>query len=224
MLELLRHSTRNVVAALLAGLLLRLWFIHYYPVIDGDTLVYGEIARNWFWHGIYGFTRADGIHPTLIRLPGYPLFLGICFFLFGVDHYTPILFLQAAIDLCSCLLAAAFAARMVSRKAGVATLYLAALCPFTANFVAAPLTETPTIFCIALGLYALARYLERPQSTDFGWLVLGPGLQHQLRRACCVRTERCWASCLCLRCSGMDECISQRDRAQGWPAPARCLR
>ncbi len=162
MLVLLRHATKNAVVALMAGLLLRLWFIHYYPVVDGDSLVYGEIARNWFWHGIYGFTRANGIHPTLIRLPGYPLFLGICFSFFGVDQYTKVLLLQAVIDLCSCLLVAGFAARMVSRKAGIATLYLAALCPFTANYVASPLTETPTLFCIALGLYALARYVERP--------------------------------------------------------------
>jgi 4-amino-4-deoxy-L-arabinose transferase-like glycosyltransferase len=169
MLVLLRHATKNVVAAMAAGLLLRLWFIHYYPVVDGDSLVYGEIARNWFWHGIYGFTQANGIHPTLIRLPGYPLFLGVCFFFFGVDHYTNVLILQAAVDLCSCLLVAGFAARTISRRAGIATLYLAALCPFTANFVASPLTETPTLFCIALGLYALVRYVERPGFGGWFW-------------------------------------------------------
>ncbi len=171
MLELLRHSTRNVVAALVAGLLLRLWFIHYYPVVDGDTLVYGEIARNWFGHGIYGLNGTNGAYPTLIRLPGYPLFLGICFFFFGVNHYTGILWLQAIIDLCACLLVAGFAARTVSHRAGVATLYLAALCPFTANYVASPLTETPTIFCIALGLYALARYLEQPRFGGWFWVL-----------------------------------------------------
>jgi 4-amino-4-deoxy-L-arabinose transferase-like glycosyltransferase len=169
MLILLRNATRHVVAALVAGLLLRLWFIHYYPVIDGDTLVYGGIAHNWFWQGIYGFTRPDGLRPTLIRLPGYPLFLSICFFFFGVDHYGKILVLQALIDLCSCLLVAGFAARAISRRAGIATLYLAALCPFTANYVASPLTETPSIFCIALGLYALARYIERPSCSVWFW-------------------------------------------------------
>ncbi len=167
-----RHATGHVTAALLAGLLLRLWFIHYYPVVDGDSLVYGEIARNWFWHGIYGFTRNTGIHPTLIRLPGYPFFLGICFFVFGIDHYTPVLLLQAALDLCGCLLLGDFASRLVSRRAGVATLYLAALCPFTANFVAAPLTETLTLFCISAGLYALARYAERPGLNRWFWALV----------------------------------------------------
>jgi hypothetical protein len=38
------------------------------------------------------------------------------------------------------------------------TLWLAALCPFTANYVATALTETPTLFCIALAFYALTRW------------------------------------------------------------------
>jgi 4-amino-4-deoxy-L-arabinose transferase-like glycosyltransferase len=172
MLYLLRHTTRHVIAALAAGLLLRLWFIHYYPVVDGDSLVYGEIARNWFWHHIYGFTRTTGIHPTLIRLPGYPLFLAVCFLVFGIDHYWPVLVIQALIDLASCLLLAGFAARTIGRRAGIATLYLAALCPFTANYVASPLTETPTLFCIALGMYALMRYVEQPSYGKWFWALV----------------------------------------------------
>ena len=43
-------------------------------------------------------------------------------------------------------------------------LYLAALCPFTANYVAAPLSETLSIFCIALGCAALVWLQMRP-----GW-------------------------------------------------------
>ena len=161
-----------LIVALFAGLLLRLWFIHYYPVVEGDSLVYGEIARNWFWHGIYGFTRSTGIHPTLIRLPGYPLFLGICFFLFGIDHYHAVLLVQAVMDLITCLVIGGFAAHAISRKAGIAALYLAALCPFTANYVALPLTETPTLFCIALGFYALLRYVERPGFGRWFWVLV----------------------------------------------------
>jgi 4-amino-4-deoxy-L-arabinose transferase-like glycosyltransferase len=169
---LLRHATKSTLAALFLGLLLRLWFIHYYPVIEGDTLVYGEIAHNWFWHGIFGLMRVNGIQPTIVRLPGYPLFLGICFLIFGVEHYTPVLVIQAVMDLATCLLVAGFCVRLISRRAGIVALYLAALCPFTANFVASPLTETPTLFCIALGLYALARYVERPGFTAWFWVLV----------------------------------------------------
>jgi len=171
MVDLLRHATRHVVVALVAGFLLRFWFIHYYPVVDGDSLVYGEIARNWFWHGVYGFTLPSGIRPTLIRLPGYPLFLAVGFCFLGIDHYIRILWLQAGMDLATCLLVAGFATRAISRRAGVTTLYLAALCPFTANFVASPLTETPTLCCVALGLYALARYTERPEFNRWFWVL-----------------------------------------------------
>jgi len=42
------------------------------------------------------------------------------------------------------------------------TLVLAALCPFTAAYAVAPLTETPTLFAIALALWALARFHAQP--------------------------------------------------------------
>ncbi|HEX4022852.1 MAG TPA: glycosyltransferase family 39 protein [Acidobacteriaceae bacterium] len=156
------RARKHLLIALGIGLVLRLWFIHAYPVIAGDSLIYGDIAKNWFWHGVYGLTVEGGFQPTLIRLPGYPLFLAACFRLFGMEHYNAVLFAQTAIDLGACLLVAAFAAHCISLRAGIVALYLAALCPFTANYVATPLTETLSVFCIALGLYAFARYVEHP--------------------------------------------------------------
>ncbi|HUZ05091.1 MAG TPA: glycosyltransferase family 39 protein [Acidobacteriaceae bacterium] len=167
MLFLLKRARWHVFLALLLGLLLRLWFIHAYPLVDGDSLIYGDIAKNWFWHGVYGLTVKRGIQPTLIRLPGYPLFLAGCFRLFGMEHYLAVLYTQTAVDLSTYLLVAAFAARYVSLRCGIVALYLAALCPFTANYVASPLTETLSLFCIALGLYAFARYVEHPRLN--GW-------------------------------------------------------
>jgi hypothetical protein len=66
-------------------------------------------------------------------------------------------------DLATCLLIADFVRRICGHKAAMAALWLAVLCPFTANYVAMPLTETPSIFCVALGLCAFAAVLERPQ-------------------------------------------------------------
>ena len=43
---------------------------------------------------------------------------------------------------------------------------LAALCPFTANYVASPLTETLSIFCVALGFRAFAEVLGAPRRMD----------------------------------------------------------
>ncbi|HEY6445557.1 MAG TPA: glycosyltransferase family 39 protein [Acidobacteriaceae bacterium] len=153
-----------VTLALVCGAALRLWFIHAYPEVQGDTLIYGDIAKNWMLHGVYGLSGSGGMHSTLIRLPGYPLFLILGFRLFGMEHYNAVMLLQTALDLTTCLLIAGFARRIWSTRAGWWALWLAALCPFTANYVAAPLAETPELFCIALAFYALARFLVCP-----GW-------------------------------------------------------
>jgi hypothetical protein len=166
-----------VLLALGLGAWLRLWFLWHFPQVNGDGLVYGDIAKNWLLHGIYGRTdyAAIGatIRPTLIRLPGYPLFLAASFRVFGVDHYGAVLYLQVAIDLVSALIVGWTTRVIAGDRAGMWALFLAALCPFTANYVGAPLTETLSIFCIALGCAALV------------WLELRPG----------------WAPCLLLAAS-----------------------
>jgi 4-amino-4-deoxy-L-arabinose transferase-like glycosyltransferase len=162
-----------VAGALAAGAFLRLWFIHAFPQIQGDSLLYADIARNWLTHGIYGRTLLHPggpatIVPTLVRLPGYPGFLALCFAIFGRQNYLAVLYLQVAIDLASCLLIAGYVLRLCGRPAALAALWLAALCPFTANYVAMPLTETLSIFCVTLGLYAFAVVLDRPR---WGWML-----------------------------------------------------
>jgi 4-amino-4-deoxy-L-arabinose transferase-like glycosyltransferase len=144
--------------ALAAGVALRLWFVTHTARVVGDSLLYGNIARNWMEHGVYSFTSAGAPVPTLIRLPGYPLFLMACFRLFGVDHYTAVMYVQCAIDLCTCLLIAALAGRLFGRRAAMAALWLSALCPFMAIYTAAPLTEVLTLFTIGLTFYGLERW------------------------------------------------------------------
>lgn len=164
----MRPAHRTLVAVALAlalGAALRLWFLWHFPQVNGDGLVYGDIAKNWL-HGTYG--RTDyGLHevtvrPTLIRLPGYPLFLAACFRIFGVDHYGAVLYLQVAIDLASALAVAWTARAVAGHRAGTLALFFAALCPFTANYVAAPLGETLSIFCIALSCTTLVWIERRP--------------------------------------------------------------
>src|SRR5271154_6769531 len=111
--------------ALLAGVGLRLWFIGHAARIAGDTLLYGDIARNLLEHGVYGFTvEGHAPRPTLIRVPGYPLFLAACFRVFGVEQYQPVLYLQVLVDMASCSLASALAGRLFGRRAAMAALWL----------------------------------------------------------------------------------------------------
>src|SRR5215469_11132253 len=170
-----------IALACAAGLALRVWFIVHTARIDGDTLIYGDIAKNLMAHGVYGFSQtAKGPVPTLIRLPGYPLFLMLCFRVFGVDHYTAVMGVQAVIDMVTCGLVAGLAGRLFGWRGGLAALWLAAVCPFTANYVAAPLTETLSLFCIALAFYGL----ERWKSVGMGWnrwvWVMGASLGYAL--------------------------------------------
>jgi hypothetical protein len=155
--------------ALAGGAALRLWFIHSYPEVQGDPLIYGGIAKNWMLHGVYGSTTSGMLQPTLIRLPGYPLFLMLCFKLFGMEHYHAVMYAQTAIDLGTCLLIAAIACRLWNEKAGWWALWLACMCPFTANYAATPLTETLELFMIALAVYALLRFLYAP---EWKWTLL----------------------------------------------------
>jgi len=150
---LLGHRRWFLVFAL-AALALRLLFYFRFPHVTGDSLIYGDIARNWLDHGIFGLTHAEGVRPTWIRLPGYPAFLALSFTLFGREHYHAVLLAQIGIDIVGCLVIADLARRTVSTRAAKFAFALAALCPFTANYTVAPLAETLSIFFTAVALDA----------------------------------------------------------------------
>ena len=164
-----------MVWALLAGLILRAAFVHSRPDVSGDTLLYGEIAQNVLKHHLYGRTT-DSLHATWIRLPGYPLFLAACFLLFGVGNYYPVLWVNVVLDLGTCLLIGALAERLGGRRVGLIALWIAVLCPFTANYCAVALTETPSLLCVAVAFYGSQR-LEQSPGAQFRWAaVVGTGL------------------------------------------------
>jgi hypothetical protein len=159
--------------ALLAGTALRLLFILRFPEFDSDSDVYGMIAKNLLLHHAYALDTP--FRPTLIRLPGYPIFLALIFKVFGMGNFAPVRPIQMVIDLGSCLLIGAFVRDHVSRRAGLWALWLAALCPFTANLTSVPLTETDSIFCVALGIFAAGRLIQRIQAHErfpWGYIVL----------------------------------------------------
>jgi 4-amino-4-deoxy-L-arabinose transferase-like glycosyltransferase len=164
---MLRESRRYFLLITFAAFALRLVFYFRFPHVTGDTLVYGDIARNWLDHGIFGLTHSDGVHPTLIRLPGYPAFLAACFVLFGREHYHAVLLVQIVIDVVTCFFIADLARRSVSEGAGRWAFLLPALCPFTANYTVAPLAETLSIFFVALALdAAVAGFLASEEGRD----------------------------------------------------------
>jgi hypothetical protein len=163
-----------VALALTAGLALRLWVLQSLFEVNGDSLIYGGLAKNLLLHGQFDLTLPSGeMYPTLIRLPGYPIFLAVCFRLFGMENYYSAACVQIALELLGCLLLAGFVRRIapsaVSRGAALATLWLAALCPFTACYTAEPLAETPTLFVLALAMWAMARFRDEPNWANALW-------------------------------------------------------
>ncbi len=149
---------KHLLPALLAGLALRLFFIWRFPFYSGDTAYYEELARNWLYHGVYGFYSHGQLLPSDARVPGYPAFLAAIYFLAGPGRKA-VMLAQAFVDLATCVLAAGIASRLAAdapdaARGRVATgaLWLTALCPFTANYAAVPLTEVLATFFSTLAL------------------------------------------------------------------------
>jgi 4-amino-4-deoxy-L-arabinose transferase-like glycosyltransferase len=159
MLRLIRRNKLFFLAFTLLGLLLRGYFLHWHFLFEGDSLVYGDLAKNWVLHGIYGITDDGSVMPVNIRMPGYPAFLAVSFRLFGLEHYAAVVRAQLVIDLLTCFLIAAGARRLRPDRAKIA-FALAALCPFTANYAATPLPETLSIFAAAVALLFALRAIQ----------------------------------------------------------------
>jgi 4-amino-4-deoxy-L-arabinose transferase-like glycosyltransferase len=168
--RLLRQSWRFFLLFTLAALALRLFFFFRFAHVTGDSLIYGDIARNWLDHGVFGMTHADGPHPTWIRLPGYPAFVAACFLLFGREHYNAILLAQIAIDVAGCcFFVADLARRTLSERAARWAFVVAALCPFTANYAVAPLAETLSIFFTVVALDCAVAGFDALDARRGGW-------------------------------------------------------
>jgi hypothetical protein len=164
--------------ALGAGLCLRLYFVLKFPATSGDTVLYEQIATNWLKHHEYAMNVGGAITPVDLRMPGYPAFLAIIYALTGrtgADARLWVMLAQIGIDLISCLVIARLAALLAcpsedsapNNRVYPVALWLAALCPFTANYTAVPLTEVFATFWTALACYALAIALRRVQKPDF---------------------------------------------------------
>jgi 4-amino-4-deoxy-L-arabinose transferase-like glycosyltransferase len=169
--ELVRKNLRFFLLFSVAALLLRLIFLLRFPGVVTDSFIYGDIAKNWLQHGIYGLSGAGEISPTYIRLPGYPAFLVFIFAIFGVDHYRAVLVVQMFVDLGTCFLVAAIAQRLLGPRCARVAFVMAALCPFLADYSAAALTETLEVFFTALTLHLALRALERARLRD--WAACG---------------------------------------------------
>jgi hypothetical protein len=166
------------VFALAVGLGLRLLFVLQFPATSGDTVLYEQIATNWLKHHVFGMDVYGRITPVDMRMPGYPAFLALIYLLSGrVGEPARVwaLLAQVVVDLLGCLVIARLAEILTcasendagSKRASTIALWLAVLCPFTANYTAVPLTEVFACFWTAFGCAVLVVALRRVAKPDF---------------------------------------------------------
>ncbi len=176
------------IVALLAGACLRLLFVLKFPAASGDTILYDQLAANWLKLGKLAMDIGGQVTPVDLRMPGYPAFLAIVYAVTGRTGDSarmPVMLAQVLVDLAACLVIAALAALLASlcgpqaktKRVFVVALWLAALCPFTANYVAVPLTEVWAVFLTAVAFVLLAMVATRSSGDAVplpaGWKVGG---------------------------------------------------
>ncbi|MGH9575178.1 MAG: glycosyltransferase family 39 protein [Candidatus Acidiferrales bacterium] len=175
----------NAALAVCVGLGLRLLFVLKFPAFDtGDGPFYIRLAINWLKKGVYGFSIDGRLTPVDMRVPGYPAFLAAIFAVAG-NSQRAVMLVQVAVDLTTCFLVVGLAsllARPESRRRVVlAALWLAALCPFIANYTAVVLCEVLVTFLTALAfLVLLETEIGRPggvkwrnSRTSMAWFLAG---------------------------------------------------
>jgi hypothetical protein len=166
------------VTPLLSGLCLRLLLVLRFPATSGDTVLYEQMAANWLKHGVYAMEVNGAMQPVDLRMPGYPAYLALVYWLTGKTGEAARIWVmlgQVAVDLLGCLLIAALARALTedildketSQRAGTAVLWLAALCPLTANYVAVPLTEVFAVALTAMVLLLLVVAVRRVAQPSF---------------------------------------------------------
>jgi hypothetical protein len=168
----------HLIAASAAGMALRLFFILKFPANSSDTVLYEQMATNWLKHHIYAMEVGGVITPVDLRMPGYPAYLALVYWLTGktgdAAHFGVMLG-QAVVDVASIVFVVFLAGLLLDlgdKQARqmpvlVAAMWMAALCPFTANYTAVPLTESFAVAITAIALVLLVRLCASIQDLMF---------------------------------------------------------
>ena len=142
------------LALLAAAACFRIAVAHWLPNdTPDDGRTYAQIARNVLERHVYSHATEAPYDPSLIRLPGYPIFLAAIYSVIGHTNNGGVRIVQALIDTGTCALVALLAFywqpdEKRKRTTAVAALALAAVCPFTTIYAATILTEVPTTFLV----------------------------------------------------------------------------
>ena len=174
----MRRNFSSAITALAAGACLRFFFVLKHQASSGDTILYEQIATNWLKYHVYAMNVDGMVTAVDIRVPGYPAFLAVIYWLsgkIGPDARRWVMSVQVVVDLLTCAVAGCLAATLLalairtlrSWRVFLVALWLTVLCPFTANYVAVPLTETLATLFTTLTILFLCLLLLRVRGPIF---------------------------------------------------------
>src|SRR5438552_8468025 len=149
-----RRDVWVVLLLIILAVGFRIAVAHWLPNdVPDDGKTYAQIARNVLEQHVYSHETEAPYDPSLIRVPGYPLFLATIYSVFGHTNNSAVRIVQALIDTGTCALVAwlAFLWQPDERRkiaTAIAALALAAVNPFTTIYAATILTEVPATFLI----------------------------------------------------------------------------
>ena len=161
----------------------RISVAHWLPNdVPDDGRVYAQISRNMLERHVYSHDSEAPFAPSLIRLPGYPLFLAAIYSVFGHINNGAVRIMQALVETGTCVLIAVLAFywqpdEKKKRASALAALVLAAVCPFTTIYVATILTEVLTNFLVMALMLAVTLAFRKSDvsraNSLFWWTVSG---------------------------------------------------
>lgn len=146
-----------------------------------DGRVYAQIARDVLEQHVFSQDAEPPYEPTLIRTPGYPLFIAAIYSIFGHSNNGAVRISQGLLDAGTCVLVAvlAFIWQPDERRkltTALIALGLAALNPFTTIYSATILPEVPTMFLAVAGCVSASLALQSPKSKHRILFWIGAGL------------------------------------------------
>jgi len=185
--ERMSRKTASIVFAIaLAVRLVIAFWVHPWLVSHG--------YQHWGWEWNDGYDALaknlisgdgyslDGIHPTALRMPLYPLLLASILKVVGPNTYIPCVFLiQSLLSALTALICYYLGSRLFDRTSGVIAGLIYALHPSAVIYVARCTTEPLFFFIIALSSLLLVEALDRPKAWTLALAGVCFGLSYLVR-------------------------------------------
>ena len=164
-------SGRLRAAVVLIALLHAAFFIWYqrpdWEVAWTDQGGYQQLGAAMARSGEFTrFPESPTFIPEVIRTPGYPAFVAVFYFLFGVGT-MPVAIGQAFVFVLICFLVYAIANRVAGRRAATVAAIMTALFPPLPYYGALVLTEVWTTFVLIAAMLVCLRAIQTGRTRDF---------------------------------------------------------